>query len=185
VPAGVIHRLLRVLSEGAFHEYHQELNVAAPSVEFPQHPGVASYTASRRPLLVNDLLQNGTNALSMVGASCAGVFALWSFLRGLRTVSPQYYLEQIDRIERLVRGVESEDAAPSAPTELLNYLEARLAQIKQAVVEDYARGRLAGDDTLLGILTMLADTRHLLAETSQRLRRTHLAGGGTAYRDAA
>ena len=36
--------------------------------------------------------------------------------------------------------------APTAPVELLIYLEARLAQLKQTVVEDYARGRLAGDD---------------------------------------
>jgi hypothetical protein len=85
----------------------------------------------------------------------------------------------------LVRGVESEDAAPTAPTEFLVFLEARLAQLKQTVVEDYARGRLAGDDALIGILTLIADTRNLLVQTHARLCRPTPPLSRSEYLDAA
>ena len=84
-----------------------------------------------------------------------------------------------------MRGVESEDEAPTAPIELLIYLEARLAQLKQTVVEDYARGRLAGDDALIGILTLIADTRNLLVQSSARLGRSNIALRADSYSDAA
>ncbi|MEX0642808.1 MAG: hypothetical protein WD468_08920 [Pirellulales bacterium] len=185
VPKATIHRLLRALDDGTFDEYHAELNVAAPTVEFPLHAGAASYAASQRPVSFDSILESATNALSMVGAFCAGSFALWSYVRGLRTVSPQYYLQQIDRIERLVRGVELEDAAPTAPIELLVYLETRLAHLKQTVVEDYARGRLKGDEALMSILTLIADTRNLLVQTHKRLCQSNPSLARGAYLEAA
>jgi hypothetical protein len=185
VPSSTIHRLLRALTEGAYHEYHKDLTVATTSAEFPLHPGALAYSASRRPVSFDDALENGTNALSVLGAFFAGSFALWSFLRGFRTVSPQHYLQQIDRIERLVRGVESEDTAPTAPIDLLVFLEARLAQLKQTVVDDYSRGRLTNDDALVSILTLIADTRNLLIQTHARLCRSNPSSAHDDLLDAA
>jgi hypothetical protein len=161
------------------------MDFSAAVEEFPSHPGAAAYTASLRPLSINDMIQSLTNTFSMVGAFCAGAFALWSYFRGLRTISPQHYLQQIDRIERLVRGVELDDAAPTVPLELLDYLETRLAHLKQTVVEDYARGRLAGDDALISILTLIADTRNLLIQTNHRLGQTNLMLSRDSYAEAA
>jgi TRAP-type uncharacterized transport system substrate-binding protein len=185
VPARIVQRLLRALADGPFREHYHGLDMTAASAEFPIHDGAAAYAESRRPLVISDAIQGLTNLASMMGAFCAGMFALWSYFRGLRSVSPQYYLEQIDRIERLVRGVESEDAAPTAPQELLVFLESRLAKIKQSVVEDFARGRLVGDEALLGILTMLADTRNLLVQTSQRICHGDVTTASGGYRAAA
>jgi TRAP-type uncharacterized transport system substrate-binding protein len=185
VPAASVKRLLTALNEGTFRDIHADLDFSAAVSEFPPHPGAAAYNDSLRPLSINDMIQSLTNASSMVGAFCAGAFALWSYFRGLRTVSPQHYLQQIDRIERLVRGVEMDVAAPTAPIELLNYLEARLAHLKQTVVEDYARGRLAGDDALIGILTLIADTRNLLIQSGQRQTRPNLSVIPDRYSKAA
>jgi FMN phosphatase YigB (HAD superfamily) len=90
-------------------------------------------------------------------------------------VQPDVHLRQIDRIERLLRGNELDESAPTLPREFLEYLESRLSQIKQAAIEDYAKGRLDGDEALVGILTLVADTRHLLAQ-----RRKQLAGASSA-----
>jgi TRAP-type uncharacterized transport system substrate-binding protein len=185
VPSAAVEKLLRALDEGTFHQYHAELSVGESLAEYPLHSGANAYLASRRPISLNDAVQNTTNALSMIGAFTAGAFALWSYFRGLRSVSPQYYLQQIDRIERVVRGVESEDTAPTAPVELLVYLEARLAELKQTVVDDYAQGRLMDDDALVGILTLIADTRNLLVQTNLRLSQTPVERGTILHRDAA
>ncbi len=185
VPPATIHRLLRALADGADRDYHNDLTVASTSAEFPLHAGAETFTASQRPVSFSDAVQGTTNVLSMVGAFSAGTFALWSYFRGLRTVSPQFYLQQIDRIERLVRGVESEDAAPTAPIDLLVYLEARLAHLKQTVVDDYSRGRLKGDDALVSILTLIADTRNLLVQTHARLCRSNPSLSHGPYLDAA
>jgi TRAP-type uncharacterized transport system substrate-binding protein len=98
VPASSIERLLTALDKGSFHGIHADFSVTTTAAEFPLHYGAVSYLASQRPFSMNDVMQNLTNAFSMVGAFSAGAFALWSYFRGLRVVSPQYYLQQIDRI---------------------------------------------------------------------------------------
>ena len=137
VPAATIHKLLQALTEGVYHEYHTELSVAPTSAEYPMHAGATTFMASRKPISINDAVQGTTNVLSMVGAFSAAPSRCGAISAGLRTVSPQYYLQQVDRIERLVRGVEMEDEAPTAPIDLLVFLEARLAQLKQTVIDDY------------------------------------------------
>jgi hypothetical protein len=78
-------------------------------------------------------------------------------------------LRQIDRIERLLNGSELDAAAPKGQLDFVAYLEGRLAQIKQAAIEDFAKGRFQSDEALLSILTMVADTRHLLALRRKQL----------------
>ncbi|MEX2092638.1 MAG: hypothetical protein WD971_08165, partial [Pirellulales bacterium] len=93
----------------------------------------------------------------------------WGFLRGLRAVNPDVHLRQIDRIERLLQGRELDESAPTLPRDFVDFLEARLSQIKQAAIEDYAEGRFTGDDALVSILTLIADTRHLLVQRRKQL----------------
>jgi hypothetical protein len=105
----------------------------------------------------------------VIGAGAAGGLALWGFIRGLMAVHPDVHLRQIDRIERLLAGSEHDDSAPTVPREFIDYLEGRLAQIKQTAIEDYASGRLQGEDALMSILTLTADTRHLLVQRRKQV----------------
>lgn len=164
VPSDALYDALRSLSEAAAMHTQANLDVTNPNSEFPVHSGAEAFLRARRPIDVNEILGPTTDALSVFGATVAGCLAMWGFIRGLRAIHPDVHLRQIDRIERLLQGNELDESAPTLPREFLEYLEGRLSQIKQTAIEDYANGRLDGDDALVGILTLVADTRHLLAQ---------------------
>jgi TRAP-type uncharacterized transport system substrate-binding protein len=160
-PTAVL-RLLRALDSGVTERYHIKLQVAEQYREFAIHPGAQAFAQGRKPLMLGELVEPVGNLLSVLGAGGAGMFAIWRFVRGLRAVHPDFHLRQIDRIERLLRGDEQDASAPSLPADFIDYLEGRLAAIKQAAINDYAAHRLQGDEAFMSILTMIADTRHLL-----------------------
>jgi hypothetical protein len=169
VHSNSVLRLLRALDKGMAQRYHVDLDAVGESNEFPLHPGAEAFAQGRRPMAVNDLLEPLTNFLSVLGAGAAGAFAIWGFLRGLRAVQPDVHLRQLDRIERLLAGSELDETAPTLPREFLDFLETRLAHIKQAAIDDYSTGRLANDEALVGILTLISDTRHVLAQRRKQL----------------
>jgi len=175
VSSDALRDALRSMSDAVAAHTQVNLDATNANPEFPVHPGSEAFLRARRPLNLDEILGPTTDALSVVGASIAGCLAMWSFVRGLRAVQPDVHLRQIDRIERLLQGNEFDESAPTLPREFLEYLESRLSQIKQAAIEDYANGRLDGDEALVGILTLVADTRHLLAQ-----RRKQLAGASSA-----
>jgi TRAP-type uncharacterized transport system substrate-binding protein len=162
-------RLLRAFDEGAAQRYHIDLDAGNVNAEFPLHPGAVAFAQGRRPMSISQFLEPLTNVLSVLGAGAAGALAFWGFLRGLRAVGPDVHLRQIDRIERLLSGSEFDESAPKLPVEFINYLETRLAQVKQAAIDDYARGRMESDEALVGILTLIADTRHLLVQRRKQV----------------
>ncbi len=169
VSTNAVLRLLRSLDQGAARRYHVDLDALGADNELPLHPGAVAFAQGRRPMAVNDLLEPLTNFLSVIGAGAAGGLALWGFLRGLRAVHPDVHLKQIDRIERLLAGSEQDESAPRVPRELIDFLEAQLAQIKQAAIDDYSHGRLNNDEALVSILTLVADTRHMLVQRRKQL----------------
>jgi hypothetical protein len=169
VPTTSILRLLEALDAGVMDKYHAELTVADDNSEFPLHPGAAAFAKGRKPFALSAIFERLKTIASMVGAGGAGVFAVWGFFRGLKAVHPDVYLRKIDQIERLVRGDEQEANAPALPRDLIDYLEARLVAVKQAAIDDYARRRLQGDEAFVGILTLVADARHLLAQRRDQL----------------
>jgi TRAP-type uncharacterized transport system substrate-binding protein len=169
VSAKSVVRLLRALDKGLAQRYHVDLDAVSVTSEFAIHPGAAAFAKDRRPLSLGQLLEPLTNFLSVIGAGAAGGLALWGFIRGLMAVHPDVHLRQIDRIERLLAGSEHDDSAPTVPREFIDYLEGRLAQIKQTAIEDYASGRLQGEDALMSILTLTADTRHLLVQRRKQV----------------
>ncbi len=186
VHSNSVLRLLRALDKGMAQRYHVDLDAVGESNEFPLHPGATAFAQGRRPMAVNDLLEPLTNFLSVLGAGAAGAFAIWGFLRGLRAVQPDVHLRQLDRIERLLAGSELDESAPTLPREFLDFLEARLAHIKQAAIDDYATGRLANDEALVGILTLISDTRHVLAQRRKQLcQEGDQPGGASRYIAAA
>lgn len=154
---------LRSLNDAVTAHTQVNLDVSNANPEFPVHPAADAYLRARRPIDLDKILGPTTDALSVVGATIAGCLALWGFIRGLRAVQPDVHLRQINRIERLLNGSELDDTCPTIPREMLAYLEARLSHVKHAAIDDYAAGRLDGDEALVGILTLIADTRHLLA----------------------
>jgi TRAP-type uncharacterized transport system substrate-binding protein len=182
VPSDSVRDLLRAVGDGQTVAPAIEIDARNASPEFPVHSGAEAFLRARRPVNVGEILGPTTDALSVVGAAIAGSLAMWSFVRGLRSVQPDVHLRQIDRIERLLQGDEQDSAAPTLPLDFLAFLEARLAAIKQAAIEHFASGRLDGDDGLVGILTLVADTRHLLA---QRRKQLLIAGSATVGRHAA
>lgn len=169
VDADALRNALRSLSDAIATHTQVSFDVTNANPEFPVHPGSEAFLRARRPINLDEILGPTTDALSVIGATIAGCLAMWSFVRGLRAVQPDVHLRQIDRIERLLQGNELDDAAPTLPREFLEYLESRLSHIKQAAIEDYANGRLDGDDALVGILTLVSDTRHLLAQRRKLL----------------
>jgi TRAP-type uncharacterized transport system substrate-binding protein len=162
-------RLLRALDKGAAQRYHVDLDAVGVTSEIPLHPGAVAFAQGRRPMAVNELLEPLTNFLSVLGAGAAGGFALWGFLRGLRAVHPDVHLKQIDRIERLLAGSEQDESAPRVPHEFINFLEANLAQIKQAAIDDYSQGRMDNDEAMVSILTLVADARNMLTQRRKQL----------------
>lgn len=169
VSATSVVRLLRALDKGLAQRYHVDLDAISVNSEFAIHPGAAAFAKDRRPLSLGQMLEPLTNFLSVIGAGAAGGLALWGFVRGLMAVHPDVHLRQIDRIERLLSGSEHDESAPTVPREFIDYLEGRLAQIKQTAIEDYSSGRLQGEDALMSILTITADTRHLLMQRRKQL----------------
>lgn len=164
VTSKAVLRLLRALDKGLALRYHVDLDAITTASDYPLHPGAAAFARDRKPPTLGQMLEPLTNFLSVMGAGAAGALALWGFLRGLRAVHPDVHLLQIDRIERLLRGTEHDDSAPALPLDFIDYLECRLAQIKQTAIDDYARGRLENDEALVGILMLVSDTRHLLVQ---------------------
>jgi len=47
--------------------------------------------------------------------------------------------------------------------------------VKQAAIEDYAASRLQGDEAFMSILTLIADTRHLLVQRRKQLGQQELS----------
>jgi len=181
VPTKAVLRLLRALDKRLAEQYHVDLDAIGTTNDYPVHPGAAAFAQDRKPLTLGQMLEPLTNFLSVLGAGAAGALALWGFLRGLHAVNPDVHLRQIDRIERLVKGQELDESAPDMPLEFIDYLEGRLAQIKQTAIDDYARGRLEKDEALVGILMLVSDTRHLLIQ--RRKEACHLsASAGRASR---
>ena len=164
VPSDALLKALRSMSDAASMHTQVALDVTNPNPEFPIHAGAEAFLRARRPIDLGEILGPTTDALSVFGATVAGCLAMWGFVRGLRAIHPDVHLRQIDRIERLLQGNELDESAPTLPREFLEYLETRLSQIKQTAIEDYANGRLDGDEALVGILTLVTDTRHLLAQ---------------------
>lgn len=182
VPSKAVVRLLRALDKGLAEQYHVDLDAVGTSNDYPVHPGAVVFAKDRKPLTLGQMLEPLTNFLSVLGAGAAGSLALWGFLRGLHAIQPDVHLKQIDRIERLLQGQEADEAAPQLPLDFIDYLEGRLAQIKQAAIEDYARGRLEKDEALVGILTLVSDTRHLLMQRRNEVCHHQSAGAGRASR---
>jgi hypothetical protein len=120
-------------------------------------------------MMLSEVLEPVMNLASVGGAVGAGALTMWGFLRNLRAVNPEVHLRQIDRIERLLAGTEQDAGAPKGQLDFVTYLEGRLAGIKQAAIEDFAKGRFQSDEALLSILTMVADTRHLLVQQRKQL----------------
>lgn len=169
-----VRRVLESVSAFMAQRHGIELKVDAEHEEFPHHAGVQEYLRNLRPFSIIEWVDNLERTFSIFGAAVAGLLALWGFLRGRNAVRADKHLRQLDRIERLLRGDERDADAPTLPNELLDYLEGRLAQIKKSAIDDYATGRLQGDDALVNILTLHTDTRHLLS-----LRRAEVTGACT------
>jgi hypothetical protein len=167
--ATAVLRVLRALDGDVADRYHMNVEVANQTCEFPMHPGAALFANGRKPLMVGELLDPIKSFVSVAGAAAAGAFGVWGFFRGLKAVHPDVYLRKIARIERLARGDEHDVQAPALPRDFIDYLEAQLAVVKQAAIDDYAHRRLVGDEALVGILTLIADTRHLLTQRHRQL----------------
>ena len=170
-PANAVLRVLRALDGDIAEQYHLNLDIANQTCEFPLHPGADAFAKGRKPLMVGELLEPVGNFFSVAGAAGAGALAIWGFLRGLRAVHPDVHLRQISHIERLLRGDEHDDAAPILPRDLVDYLEARLAIVKQTAIDDYSHHRITREEALVSILTMVADTRHLLVQRRRQIDR--------------
>lgn len=175
VPSDALRDALRSISDAMAQHAQLKLDVTNAKPEFPVHPGAEAFLRARRPINLDEILGPTTDALSVFGATIAGSLAIWGFVRGLRAVPPDVHMRQVQRVERLLHGNELDEGAPTLPREFLDYLESRLAQVKQAAIEDYTAGKMHGDEALVGILTLVADTRHLLA-----MRRKQLAGASPA-----
>jgi len=167
--ATAVRRILSALDGGIAQRYHIDLNVAEQVNEFPLHSGARAFAKNRKPLMLGELVGPAGDLFSVIGAGAAGALALWGFVRGLRAVHPDAHLRQIDRIERIIRGDERDDGAPALHDDFIDYLERRLADVKKAAIDDYAAGRMEGDEALVSILTLIADTRHLLVERRKLL----------------
>jgi TRAP-type uncharacterized transport system substrate-binding protein len=170
--AGAVAQLLELIHQAPLAgllqptEQHQQ-------PEFDFHAGAYQYRKRNEPVVTPQLLAHLGSALGGVGAFVGGMVAFYGLLRFLRTSRFEYYYHEVRRLELVASGAEFDPDAPTDPSELCHYLEARLTDLKCRAVADFAAGGLKGEGLMQGIIALINDTRNSLARLiAARKRKT-------------
>jgi TRAP-type uncharacterized transport system substrate-binding protein len=164
LPSAEAKRLIATIYEGPFAHEMPPADLLASRAQYPLHPAVTAYLQARKPVAMRELVDRLQKALSLFGAFTAGVLAVLGFYRRRKAKSALTYVSEIGQIERL-SWEESQpirDKSPVDDPEHLRELQARLASLKQRIIDDYALGRFTGEPVFSNLMTLVADTRQSL-----------------------
>jgi hypothetical protein len=165
VPDTVVEKLLQATLETSFsHLYDPPLDIGQLSLvpEYPQHPGVAAYLASREPVTF-EALTTASKLLAVVTGAIPftmvllRVFSQWR--QRDRMVSVRQLIAQATLIERGARELEH---APGPVAETAASFRAQLLQLRSTALDKSSARQLRDVELLPSFLDYVAETMGFL-----------------------
>ena len=133
-----------------------------PSLHEP-HPGTVDYLDRDKPLVVQKVMNQITQSLSIFGAFSAGFLTLYGLWRARRMKAPQNYFTEIRKIALMARGEGEDPKLPTDSADRLRVLDERLMLLKLELISDFCQGRFKSELMLLNLFTSIADARRELS----------------------
>jgi hypothetical protein len=158
-----VNRLTDTIFDGAVAGLVQPLNMKDHSPQFPLHTGTERWMRRHDPLLSPELAASLGKLAGGVGAFVSAMIAIYSLMRLRQLRRFEAYYKEIRRLELIARGQEIDPAAPVDPDARRAYLEDRLLDLKSRALADFANGGLRGEGLMVGIVSLVNDTRASLA----------------------
>src|SRR5262245_27806076 len=158
-----VARLTETVFDGAIAGLVEPVPLKGHAPQFPLHAGSERYLRRSEPLLSPELVATLGKAAAGLGALISGLVAVYSFIRLRQLRRFEAYYKEIRRLELIVRGHETDAAAPADPVARRAYLEDRLLDLKDRALADFANGGLRGEGLMFGIVSLVNDTRASLA----------------------
>jgi hypothetical protein len=158
-----VNRLTDTIFDGAVAGLVQPLNMKDHSPQFPLHTGTERWMRRHDPLLSPELAASLGKLAGGVGAFVSAMIAIYSLMRLRQLRRFEAYYKEIRRLELIARGQEIDPGAPTDPDARRAYLEERLLDLKSRALADFANGGLRGEGLMVGIVSLVNDTRASLA----------------------
>jgi len=133
--------------------------VATTQTDYKLHPGVTTYLRRDQPLITSELVEYIENARSFIVSAAIALFLAYRwYARRLATGFEKY----IDRVSHVELEVIKLARSSGLTLEVLLEQEARLSNLKSEALDQFASGRLKGDEHLSSFLAHVADVRRML-----------------------
>ena len=159
--ATTIRRLLDVVFNSPFSQVLQppiDARLLDSPPELLWHDGTIEFIRRSSPVIAGDVIDLVEKEVSIIGVVAGGLFCLIQGLRRRfrrhRERSFEAYILQVASVERRALELSREPALNLA--ELL-HLQDDLAQIKGVALEQFARGKLDGEELMSGFLVHASD----------------------------
>ncbi len=136
-----------------------EVNAATSQLAYELHPGVVTFLRRDNPLITGELVEYLENARSFLVSAAVALFLLYRWYARRAATG---FEKHIDRVTHVELEVLQSARSGRLTTEKLLDEEIRLSKLKAAALEQFASGKLKGDEHLSSFLTHVADVRRLL-----------------------
>ncbi|MDX2177091.1 MAG: TAXI family TRAP transporter solute-binding subunit [Candidatus Sumerlaeia bacterium] len=153
--------ILEILYDGRFaraadlHDFSDDGLLANP--EYPVHPGTMRYAERNLPLLTSDRIEFFENLRSFLVSIAVALFLLWRWSVSRNANSFEKYLSEVTALER--RALEIESQATLDLGDLMQ-VRTRLSVLKSEALEQFAEGKLKGEELMSSFLTHVSDVRN-------------------------
>jgi hypothetical protein len=131
--------------------------------ELPWHEGTNEYTHRNSPLITGDVIDLFEKWVSIFGVLIGGLFCVAQWLRRRyrwrRERSFEAYVLQVTQVEHSALALAR---APALDLPALLQLQDELTRIKGEALEQFALGKLEGEELMSGFLVHASDTRDFL-----------------------
>jgi TRAP-type uncharacterized transport system substrate-binding protein len=181
VPVREVFRVMTGLFEGEFARRVKPVEPEKQASPYPLHLGAKAYQQRNKPIL-NDVLEWGKKIMSALGLFSAGAISLYALLRTRKQKSANDYLNDIQSIDELAKGIIRQQPTAEETTSAAQALDDRLTAIKSELIQACCKKSFKNEMTLLNILTILADTR---SQVSALMLKNQYQAKGTINRCAA
>jgi hypothetical protein len=161
-PEGVA-RMLETVFDGPIAGLAGPLPLRSQVPQFRFHTGAERYMRRNEPLLTPEMVSGLGKAAGGLGALVSGMVAMYGILRLRQLRRFEAYYKAIRRLELIARGQETDAAVPAEPAARRAYLEDHLLDLKSRALADFANGGLKGEGLMMGIVSLVNDTRASLA----------------------
>ena len=164
--ATTIRRLLEVVFNSSFSQVLQpplDAKLLDAPPELPWHDGTTEYVRRNSPMIAGDVIDLVEKEVSILGVLAGGLFCLTQWARRRyrwrRARSFEAYILQVAEVERRALAL---SRAPTLDLAALLQLQEDLARIKGEALEQFAEGKLGGEDLMSGFLAHASDARDFL-----------------------